>query len=221
MKISLARLTTKNLATLAQRVINSSKSDKFRIAENHELLLALEGQYTVYDGVYAKLSFSGKGMEVAAADQKRDELFSAINGLLKGIAGLKNLPNHQAAVDVLNVIKAYGTDLASLSYASETAQMEKLIEALDSKEMQAKLTALNLVPTFAELKQAQADFESLYAAQAEANAELRSMPSASVARKGLEKALRDYFNLLTAMRNVDSWQLLYAEINELVKAAGR
>jgi hypothetical protein len=219
MNINLSRLTTKSLATLTQRIINSSKSNNFRIVENHELLLVLIAIYAVYDRVYTKLTFSGKGAEIAAGDRRRDDLFTALKNLLKGIAGVDTLPNHQVAVDLLNVIKIYGMDLQKLNYAEETAQMKKLIEALETEEMQAKLSALNFLPVFVQLKQAQTDFEVLYSEQAEANAELRSLPSATVARKDLEKALRDYLNLLTAMRNIGDWKMLYAEINELVKAA--
>jgi uncharacterized protein YbaR (Trm112 family) len=219
MKITLTKVSTKNLAALAQRIISSSKNDVYQIVEQHPLLLALEAEYGIYDKLYAKFSYSGKGVAVATADRNRDTPYTAITGITKIIAGSETLPNHQQAVAVWEVIKSYGTDLDRLSYAEETAQMKKLIEALDTEEMQENLTALNLLPTYNQLKQAQIDFEKIYAEQAEANAELRGLPSATSARKQLEKALRDYLNLLTAMRSLPDWSNLYNEINEMVKAA--
>ena len=62
-------------------------------------------------------------------------------------------------------------------------------------------------------------FETLFAEQAEANADLRNMTSASAIRRNLEQTLRSYLNLITAMKEVPGWELLYADINELVKAA--
>jgi acyl-CoA synthetase (NDP forming) len=62
-------------------------------------------------------------------------------------------------------------------------------------------------------------FETLFADQAEANADLRQMTSASAIRKDLEKNLKAYLNLLTAMKDVSGWELLYSDTNELVKAA--
>ena len=62
-------------------------------------------------------------------------------------------------------------------------------------------------------------FELIFAGQAEANADLRQMSSASAIRKVLEKNLKSYFNLLTAMKEVSGWELFYNDVNELVKAA--
>ena len=97
--------------------------------------------------------------------------------------------------------------------------MKKLIEELEKPETLTKLSTLNLETIFNQLKTAQTDFETIYAEQAEANADLRQLPSASAIRKNLEAALKNYLNLLTAMKNVENWKLIYADINEIVKAA--
>lgn len=62
-------------------------------------------------------------------------------------------------------------------------------------------------------------FETLFAEQATANADLRNMKSASGTRKDLEKSLKSFLNLITAMKDVTDWKLLYADTDELVKAA--
>ena len=219
MKITLQKLSTKDLATLAQRIINSSKNGNYTVVENHELLLSIEEQYSIYDKVYAKLAFSGKGQTVAEADRTRDHLFSGMKKFLKGYEGLPSLDNYQIAMDVLSIFKTHGLDLDKLSYSAETAQMKKLIEELEKPETLNKLSALNLETIFNQLKTAQADFEAIYAEQAEANADLRQLPSASTIRKNLEVAIKNYLNLLTAMKNVENWKLIYADINEIVKAA--
>lgn len=219
MKITLQKLSTKDLATLAQRIINSSKNGNYKVVENHELLLAVEEQYVVYDKVYAKLAFSGKGQTVAEADRARDYLFSGMKKFLKGYEKLPSIDNYQIAMDVLSIFKIHGLDLDKLSYSAETAQMKKLIEELEKPETLNKLSALNLETIFNQLKTAQTDFEAIYAEQAEANANLRQLPSASTIRKDLEAALKNFLNLLTAMKDVDNWKLIYADINEIVKAA--
>lgn len=219
MKITLQKLSTKDLATLAQRIINSSKNGNYTVVENHELLIAIEEQYNVYDKVYAKLAFSCKGHTVAEADRTRDYLFSGMKQFLKGYEKLPSLDNYQIAIDVLSIFKIHGLDLDKLSYSAETAQMKKLIEELEKPETLNKLSTLNLETIFNQLKTAQTDFEAIYAEQAEANADLRQLPSASAIRKNLEAALKNYLNLLTAMKSVENWKLIYADINEIVKAA--
>ena len=106
-----------------------------------------------------------------------------------------------------------------LSYSSQTAQMKKLVETLELPENAQKITTLSLTAAFAEMKTKHETFETLFAEQAEANADLRNMTSASAIRRNLEQTLRSYLNLITAMKEVPGWELLYADINELVKAA--
>ncbi|WP_291878682.1 hypothetical protein [Chryseobacterium sp.] len=45
MKISLTKLSTKDLATLAQRIISSSQSGKYPVITNHPLVAALQTSY--------------------------------------------------------------------------------------------------------------------------------------------------------------------------------
>ncbi|WP_165850765.1 hypothetical protein [Chryseobacterium sp. 5_R23647] len=51
MKISLTRLSTKDLATLTQRIINTSDSGTYGVITNHPLLTELKTNYTDYDAV--------------------------------------------------------------------------------------------------------------------------------------------------------------------------
>ena len=203
MKITLSKLSTKELATLANRVINSSESGEYTVVEDHDLLLAIKKEYVDYDKVYNKLAFSGKGEGVAAADEVRDEIFSNMKGFLAGYRMLSSMENHAHADALYKVFERVGLSIHRLSYAEQSALMKKLIEELENAENWDKVEALKLVHSLDELKMAQAEFEYLYAQQAEANA-----------------ALRNYFKLLSAMKTVPGWEMIYADINEVVKKAG-
>lgn len=106
-----------------------------------------------------------------------------------------------------------------MSYATETAQLKKLIEALEKPENQQRITNLALTTAFEELRKKQTAFEVIFAEQAEANGELRQIASASSTRKELEKAVRAYLNLSTAMKDIPDWTKLYYDLNEIVKAS--
>ena len=97
--------------------------------------------------------------------------------------------------------------------------MKKLIEALESPENQQKIALLSVNTAFADMKAKHEAFETVFGEQAEANADLRQMTSASAIRKDLEKNLKTYINLLTAMKDVPDWELIYSDTNKLVKAA--
>lgn len=219
MKITLTSLSTKNLATLAQRTINSSQAGNYTIVENHPLLLSLIASYQNYDTVYTKLTYSGKGKEVATADKERDVAFSNMKAFLNGYRKLTSVANYQDAEALYKVFQMFGLDLDRLSYSAETAQLKKLIEELEKPDNTLRIINLSLVAAFDDLKTKHTDFEILFAQQAEANADLRQISSASSSRKELEQVLRSYLNLITAMKDVPDWSNLYHDLNEIVKAA--
>lgn len=84
MKISLPRLSAKDLATLAKRTLEVSNSGTHAFLNNHPLLTELSARYDDYDAVYTKQTFSGKGKDVAAADHDRDLSFSKLKAFLNG-----------------------------------------------------------------------------------------------------------------------------------------
>lgn len=219
MKIALTELSTKDLATLAQRIISNAQSGKYPVIINHPLIEALQSSYVEYDKVYTKQIYSGKGTDVATADHERDTAYSNLKAFLNGYRKLSSAKNYETAEELYQVFKKFGLNLDRLSYSSQTAQMKKLIEELETTENKQKITLLSLDTAFAEIKAKQDVFEILFAEQAVANADLRQMTSASAIRKDLEKTLKTYINLLTAMKSVPGWELLYSDTNELVKAA--
>ena len=219
MKISLQRISTKNLATLALRVIEASKTGKTQLGQQHPMLMDLEEKYRAYDEVYTKQTFSGKGKSVAEADEARDKAFSSLKNFLWGYRQVSSVPNADQAGELYEVIKLFGTDIDRLSYSAQSAQMKKLIEELDKPENTIKINVLSLSAAFMELKTKHQHFEQLYTEQAEANANLRKMPSATAIRRDLEKSLKSYLDLISIMKTQPDWADFYQEVNELVKSA--
>lgn len=219
MNIALTKLSTKDLATLAQRIISNFQSGKYPVITNHPLVAALEASYAEYDKVYAKQIYSGKGKDVAALDHERDLAYSNMKAFLNGYRKLSAMAHHKMAEELYQVFKTFGLDLDRLSYSSQTAQTKKLIETLELLENKQKIKTLSLDEAFEEMKIKHQDFEAVFAEQAEANAGLRQMSSASSIRKNLEKNIKSYISLLTVMKDVPGWEVFYSDINELVKAA--
>lgn len=217
MTISLTKLSTKELAATMQRVIEASKKGNYKLSGSNTLLSVLEEEYAIYNEVFAKTTFSGKGKEVADADKQRDEAYNLIRNYLKHLSPMTLMPNYENAIALYNILKQLGLGLANLNYAEQTAQMQKLIETLDTDSNKALLTSLNLLPTFEDLKKKQEAFEKVYFLQAEANAMLRQSQSATSIRKNAEKALRDYLSYLTIFKNNEEFKTLYSDIREILK----
>lgn len=219
MKITLSQLSTKDLATLSQRIISASESGNFPVISSHPLLSEFKTMYADYDEVYTKQIYSGKGKSVAEADAERDHAFRVLRNYLNGYRKMTTLLNYSFAEDLYQIFRIYGIDMDRESYSKQTAQMKKLIEDLEKTENIQKLNALLLIPAFNDMKAKHNVFERVFAEQAGANANLRMMKSATAIRRDLEKKLKSFLDLITAMKDVPDWKLLYADLYELVKAA--
>lgn len=219
MKVNLSRINTKDLATLVQRIINSSKAGKYLMIQSNPLLLNLEKFFIQYDAVYARQKFAGKGASVAQADQERAKSFMKIKNFLFGYHQISSLPNAEEAKYLYDLLVSFGKEITAMSYSSKSALLKKVVEALDLSENKQKIQNLGIEEAFNEFKEKHEEFEKMFSEQAEANAGLRKQPTATAMRKDLEKALRSYIDLLTAMREQPQWDGLYADIHEHIKAA--
>ncbi|WP_434576604.1 DUF6261 family protein [Riemerella anatipestifer] len=220
MKISLGKLKTVTLAALAERLISASKNGNYTISiSNHPLLKALEAEYNLYKDLVAKQLYSGKGAEVAQADKERDKVFVGLKVYLKAYAALDLLPNQEKAVALYEVFKRNDLNLDKKSYADQSVLLNKLLAELDAEPNKTALNALNLTPVFNDLKTKQETFSNLLSEQTEANATLRLTKSASALRGDIEKSIRNYINLVSAMQSQTEWAALYKELNEIIKSA--
>ncbi|CEN39597.1 DUF6261 family protein [Capnocytophaga cynodegmi] len=200
MKITLSKLNTKELATLTETTISISKSGKYTFVESNELLKQVEEIFNVYRIVYTKSTFSGKGKSVAEADKNRDKLYNGLRDYIKGYAGLEPLPHNAKAKTIYAVFKKYGTGLSKLKYVEQTAQLRKFLEEMNLPENLLLLEDLGVKAVLELLKQAQDDFDVIYAEQIASNSELRNIPSASKVRTELEEYLRAYFTFIKVMQ---------------------
>lgn len=218
MKISLTKLNVKELAELSKKTVDLSNSGKFAGVENNELLINLAEKFAVYNKLYNKLTYSGKGKSVAEADKKRDQLYNGFKAFLKGYTVSGLLPNHAEAEKVYEVFKVYGLNLSSLNYAEESAQLRRLVADLESPNIYPFVEQLGATNLFTQLKQAQAEFDAIFSEQVQSNAELRNLPSATNTRAELEEVLRAYFAFVKVMNKQEPWKQLYYELNEIVKS---
>ena len=217
MQISFHKIKTKNLGVLAQQVIQASKSGTYKLPEEHVLLKKLEDESREYTQAYTKPAYSQKGRSVLAADAARTQAYQRLRAYLKAYGEMPLLADYKDAAELYKVMRRF--DIRRMNYAEKSAEMKLLVEELEKPEHVERLKKLKLKPAFDELKALYEGFEDLYAEQASANAALRATPSATAIRRRLERALRDYINLLTAMRSLEGWDMIYGEVNELVKAA--
>lgn len=219
MKVKFYRLSNGNLSTLAERTITVSEKPEFLVVKDNPLLAVLKEEYTGFFSVFGKNTFSGLGVAVKEGDILRDRSFIGFRRILDGHTYFADFEFRQDVVDLYTVFDRIGVTLYTDTYADQSAKMDKLIEELEKPENVEKIGKLNLTSHFDLLRASHNKFKQFFLAQTAANAVLRETQSASSIRNKLETALRNYLNVVTAMKSVDGWKILYNELNELVKAA--
>ena len=207
------------LGAFANNVITISEKPENSFVKDHALLAALKSSYADFFEVFGKQTFSGLGKSVEEAYLLRDEPLKAMISILKGFEKITGYPFRQDGVDLLTIIDQYCSDIIDMNYAAETETIDKLISVLDGQVNLEKLARLNLSEVYETLKSRQTGFKSIFFRQTEANAGLRKQKSASSLKAGLIQDLRNYLNLVSAMKYVAGWDTLYAQLNEVAKAA--
>lgn len=220
MKTGLFKLSTKDLATLSERVIDISQKPAYAVVDGHPLYLKVLESHAAYDQVYTKKGYSGLGKDVADSDTLCDLPFRGMRGITHDIMVVDGMSNQQDAADIYSIFEEFGIDMDTLSYSSQNAQMKKLIERLDLPVNQAKLEKVHLTEMYGIMKVNYHAFLEIFDKQTEINAGLRLQQTASSLRNTLETDLRAYLNYVDVMSGFDSrWTPLKAELEEVLKAA--
>lgn len=217
-EISLSSLSTTNLGTLGNRTVDYSERTAEEEITTHPLLAPVKTETERYNAVVLKKIYSGMGSTVEGADLVRDNYHRSLKSIVAGYAGFTETPKGVAAATLLQVFADTGS-IYGLSYADESAVLDKFDEALELPANQAHIATIGMTDEVAAAQQAHAHFKTLFLDQAAANADLRKTPSASSIRHDLENALRNYYALVSAMRDIAPWDDLYLALVELTKAA--
>lgn len=218
MSTSLSRLSVFALSSFASEVIEYSDQKAPGLVANHPLLTVLKSDYALLFAALGKLTYSGKGKEVAQADVNRREMYLSLRFVLRGYAKAKGHSGQKAAKELLRLFDLKGKKVFQDSYLVKSNDMTHLVAALSKPEQLARIEALGLAELVALLKEACAAFDEKYYAQIAANAELHSAPSATSLRKQLELSLRNYLSYIKAMSTVDdNWNLFYHYSEEVAK----
>ena len=218
LRLSFNQLSTKVLGNLAERTIELSNQTGNETIINHPLVVEVKNKYGQYNAVVIKKTFSGLGTDIVAFDLLRDNYDNGLKKIITGFAAFGGMPQSNDAQQLLDIYDETG-NIRDKSYADESVILNKRIEKLNLPENKERIARLGITPQVTKYEESQVAFNTLFLNQAQANATLRQQTSASATRQYLEIALRDYFGLITAMRNLAPYDTLYTALGEVVKAA--
>jgi hypothetical protein len=177
--------------------------------------LAINPAYTPFFAVLNRNTYSGMGEAVANDDRRRDNMYSGLYEIIKGMsrfAGEGNL--FAGAATLLSVFEKEGA-MHQKTYAQQTAAIDRFVADMNLTDNMTILTSLSLVDAFNRLKNMNTHFKNTYIAQVDANSDLRQQGTAGDTRKPLEEALKQFFTLVEAMKATQPWKDLYSDLSEL------
>ncbi|HLV30712.1 MAG TPA: DUF6261 family protein [Chitinispirillaceae bacterium] len=158
---------------------------------------------------------------IAEKDQKRDERYNGLVCLIKSKMLMTDDPDvTRAAEVVLHSIEKLGTGVVSKSYSRQTQLLSVLFQELESEQVAAAITTLNIETEVGLLRTAQQEFED---AVQKKNEEIssRAGQSSVVTYSNLRKylsALLDHI-AFNASEDVSPFTEAVPELNEVITIA--
>ncbi len=218
MKTNLSIYSTKGLDTIGRNVVHVTLQNAQEAAKTNVLFLKAENELNAYSPLVLKAFTTGMGKEENAAMKLVQSNYRRFTKMVEAHAEFPDTEKGKAAVALQPVIKRAGK-LYNEKKGHVSASVENLLAELAKPEFTAHIVTLGVVPEAEALRAAKTAYDDVSVKRLDAKSDLRQTDSATIGRKKLEKALRNYLAFVTAMRGVEGWEDLYSDLNEVMKAA--
>lgn len=220
MKANWRRLSTRSLGAAIKRMINVTNLNANAEAKQHPVFVRLTDAYAVFAPLVPKSAFSGMYKTVCQLGMEVYNYLQGIRKVAEGAAQFTDTEKGQAGAKIAALIKKggkiYRQTMGEADFSTTT-----IIEELNKPENAPYIETLGLASEVQTLTEAKARYEQQDMERVDIDSSLRQTDSATVARVEMENNLKDWLNLVTAMRKVEGWEDLYADLNEVVKSAKR
>lgn len=216
MKTDFSIYSTRGLDTMGRNVEFATLNNEQEEAKTHPLFVAVQKERKEYSPLVLKASNTGMSMDENNRLLLTRKHYRRLKKMVDAQAEFPDTEKGKAAVALQNIFKRAGS-LYKKKKGDAASSVENLLQEITQPEAMAHITTLGLTVEAEELKTAKAEFDAISIERINVRSELRQTDSASVGRKKLEKALRNYLRFVTSMRDVEGWADLYSDLNELTK----
>lgn len=182
---------------------------------------SFEKQLKVYDEVLVLERGNVISLKLTDADKKRDDAYRSLVNIVKAYTVFPEEEKADAALKLLHVIEKYGKGIDRLPYLQESGILVNLLQDLDLAENVALLSLLHLNEWVTKLKEASAEFDSLFLNR-ESDNSTKLSGQVKVARQNTQELFQNLATLIQAYEIVyggDAYTVLSAKINEAVNYA--
>ncbi|HBL32522.1 MAG TPA: hypothetical protein DDZ96_01710 [Porphyromonadaceae bacterium] len=221
MKANFRKLSVRSLDYGAKLIIDVTNNNPQEAAKTSPVFQKVVSEHAYFAPLVPVDHYSRMSGPMKTESKEIIALIKGMNSYASGYAALfPGTEKSQAAQAVTGAIKA-GGKLYNQTTGELDSRTEAVLTRLTNPEMEANLTALELTAPVTLLANKKKNYNALTVKRVDKESELKQLDTASEARGRMEDALKDYLSLVTAMRTVDGWQDLYADIEEVVKTIKR
>ncbi len=221
MKPNFTKLSIRSLDTGTKLFIELTHNNALKEIKTNPVFLEVKKIQAIFAPLVPKEHYTGMSQSLKALNKEIRTDIQNIRMLVSGIAGVySGTPKASAAQTVLNAIKK-GGKLHGGKADDVHSRITTIMNELSKPEAQAALTTLELTATFDALAEKKKRYDAGLVERLDKKSEISQTENATTVRPRLESALKDYLALVTAMRKVQGWQDLYADLNEVVKRMKR
>ena len=183
-------------------------------AKNHETFTALKGCYGEFQVSLSRDSASESTPMARKADKRRDDAFV---GMCICVDGMLYSPNEvrRGKAELLSGRLAKFRGIQTLPDTKETTQMLSLIAMLEEPENAQLVKDLGLEEFVAEIKAAEAEFESMWSDRETDVTAYRNSLAATTLRRKVEASLNRYYDYVlfnAEFSGKPEWRQLQQEI---------
>lgn len=158
---------------------------------------------------------SGLETKIAEKDAHNDNMYFGLKEIVIGMSRSAHEVSKFADTEkMLSIFQKHG-NMNKKTYSQQSAALTGFCKEMGNTDNAAIVETLGLTEALARLKNMNTNFKATYLNQVTANAYLHRKDTAVVMYKPLEDALRQFYTLVEAMKNIPSWQKLYADLSEL------
>ncbi len=193
-----SRVPVAGLGAVTWRVVETAQESKMVDVVTDTAYTNLEQKSEKYRQSINKRRYSELTDEMVALDKNRDSLSS---GMRKYVASQLDSPvvsMSDAALKVQRVLDRF-VGVEVLSFGDESVNLRNMVAELRATGLQASVTTLNLKPWIDAIETANEAFELKIRERGDDVVAIHEVKSASVLRRELEQALRDYFEFVHAL----------------------
>ncbi|MDR1005504.1 MAG: DUF6261 family protein [Bacteroidales bacterium] len=214
LKKNFTRLTNEALANLASQTMNAVTLKADPAISTNPVYTPIHAAYNQFFALLNKETYSGMGEQMSTEDKRRDEAYTHLKMVVDGLAFFTGFEIGRNAATLKPLFDREG-NMSEKTYAQQTAAMDRLMADLLLEANQTLLTEIGIWDLYDNVRRLNASFKGHYLTQVDANSALRQMGTATEKRKNLEEKLKDFYNLVDAMKTQPSWDDLYSDLEEL------